>query len=239
MSGVNGVGSGSRQVVFSDPMMEVQALAIEDAQHDRSAAKEERRAAQSERDSHFDRSINEERAAAVARLVGGVVGAGAKIAQGASTVASAAHSHQAGTAKAEREHSVAARSEQSSAAADSGQRLTSAQHHTNGHTIERERTLATSAAQHERASNDARAVGEFAGGVGQVGSTGAEFVADSHRIAGKQAEREADRARERAEDARERAQGSGELAGRMLGRVEELARAQRQAEDQRIANIRG
>lgn len=239
MSSINGVGSGARPMVFDDPMMEAQALAIDDAREERRTAKTERAMAQGERDAHFDQSIKEERAAAVARLVGGLASAGAKIAQGATTIGSAAASHASSEAKSAQGRRVAMREEQAQAARDSGRPMSAEQHTAREVGIEHERQLGSIAANHERAASEMRGVGEVSGGLGQVGSSVADYVADAHRIAGKQAEREADRAKERADDAGERARSAGEVGDRMMGRMEEMARAQRQAEDQRIANLRG
>lgn len=74
---------------------------------------------------------------------------------------------------------------------------------------------------------------------GSVTTAVLDYIADGRRIHGKELEKAADRAREAADDARERAQSAGETASRLMSRMEDIARAYRQAEEQRIANIRG
>lgn len=266
MSAIRGVGSSVSTVVFDDPLMEAQRLAIEESREDQNVARNERRAAQAERDHHFNRSIDEERASATARLVSGLAGGAMKIGQGASTVAQAVASQQASNARADREHSASVRSASATAATSnpseqqtaattangnlggqqtaataangnpSGQRLGAAQEL---QMLQEERRLSQVATDAERHVNNSRAASEMLGGASELATSSLNFVADAHRVAGKQAEREMDRARERADDARERSQSAGEAAGRMLNRAEEIARAQRQAEDQRIANMRG
>jgi hypothetical protein len=280
MSAIRGVGSSVSTVVFDDPLMEAQRLAIEESKEDQNVARNERRAAQAERDHHFNRSIDEERASATARLVSGLAGGAMKIGQGASTVAHAIASQQASNARADREHSASVRSASATAATSNSSEQQSAATTANGN-LSGQQTAATaanrsqsaqqtaataangnpsaqrmSAAQElqmiqdehrlnqvainaERHANNSRAASEMLGGMSELATSSLNFVADAHRVAGKQAEREMDRARERAEDARERSQSAGEAAGRMLNRAEEMARAQRQAEDQRIANMRG
>ncbi|MBL8677855.1 MAG: hypothetical protein JNK05_01720 [Myxococcales bacterium] len=238
MSSINGVGSGARPMVFDDPMMEAQALAIDDAREERRTAKTERAMAQGERDAHFDQSIKEERAAAVARLASGLVSAGTKLLQGATTLGTTLASHEASEAKGQGEHLRAERGARAPVdprdrpaveqRAREDQASTAREHHSS-----------TLAARNERVAGELRAAGEIGSAAGGAVTAGLDYVADAHRIAGKQAEREADRAKERADDAGERARSAGEVGDRMLGRMEEIARAQRQAEDQRIANIRG
>jgi hypothetical protein len=78
-----------------------------------------------------------------------------------------------------------------------------------------------------------------ASGVLTAGSAAVDFAASGHGAASRAHEHARSRANERAEDARERAASAAEAGARVLGRIEDIARAERQAEDQRIANLRG
>lgn len=218
MSAIRGIGAGATPAFLDDPMMAAQQLAIEESRDDRAQARSERRSAQQERETHLDRADNEERAAAVARLASAMVGASSKVSQGALGIVSAAVGHHA--------------------AMEEANRLASESHHAPGSTVVDVggRNAAANAKQAESTLNATRSVVDGAASA----TTGAlDYVADQHRLAGKQLEKQADRAREAADDARERAQNAGETAGRLMSRMEDIARAQRQAEDQRIANLRG
>jgi hypothetical protein len=218
MSAIRGLGAGATAAFLDDPMMAVQQLAIEATRDERTQAHTERRAAQQERETHLDRADNEERAAAVARLAGALVGAASKVSQGSLGIASAAVGH--------------------CAAMEEANYLASESHHAPGSSVVDVggRNAAANAKQAESTLNSTRSVvdGAFSATSGAL-----DYVSEQHRLAGKQFEKQADRAREAADDARERAQNAGETAGRLMNRMEDIARAQRQAEDQRIANIRG
>jgi hypothetical protein len=96
-------------------------------------------------------------------------------------------------------------------------------------------TVTDSAARRARIEGGTRAL------TGALSAAGAavDFLASGHGAASRAAEHARTVAHERAEQARERAAGASEVAARMLGRLEELGRSERQAADQRIANLRG
>ncbi len=216
MSAIGRVGASP--VMFDDPMMAAQQLAIEGARDDRAIARAERDGARQERETHMERSLSEERAAAGARLASALVGAGSKITSGAMGIASAAVSRQATVAEANTSASESHHAPGSSVV-DVGGRV--------------------EAANLRQAAASIDASGKIIDGCASATSGGLDFLSEQHRVSSKQAEKQADRARERAEDAQSRGQEAGDVASRMMNRMEDIARAQRQAEDQRIANIRG
>lgn len=218
MSSIRSVGSGFSAAMFEDPMMAAEAVAIDAAQDDRNAARVDRRTAQQEREAHLDHAISEDRAGAYAKLASALVSAGSRIAEGVAGIAVADLKSEATRLDTEVKASEAHAS-RGEGFVDVG--------------------LRTDAREATRRVDLAEGVSKTISG-GLAATSGAlDLVAENHRISSKQAEQAADRARERAEDARERGQGAGEVASRMLNRAEDIARAQRQAEDQRIANMRG
>lgn len=232
MSSIRGVGGGVSPMMFDDPMMAAEALSIDEARGERAAARQDRQAALSERDALIDQSLVQERAAADARLASAVIGGALKIAQGAMSATAAVIDHAGSGQRREAENKITTLRRDQHVGAQ-GQPTQTAEQQAEIRSL------------NDRADNNTeraawiRAGSESTGGVAQALSGALDFVADGHRIHGKELEKQADRARDRAEDARERGQGAGEVASRMLNRAEDIARAQRQAEDQRIANMRG
>jgi hypothetical protein len=228
-------------MVFADPMMDAEMAMIESCRADRSAAQAERRSAQSERDAHFERAMQEEGAAATARLVSGIIGGATKIAEGGMSIGAAARSHEARSHELDGE-SLSNRAIAAQNGADSpgvsAEHRSSLNNTANGFRIDAN-DARTAGLAPTRTAAQLQGVSSVVSGVGSVTTAALDFVASQHGIAAKASQQKADQARDRAEAAHELAQESHEVAGRMLGRMEETARAQRQAEDARIANIRG
>lgn len=229
MSGIRGVGGGVSPMMFDDPMMAAEAISIDAAREERNAARNDRHAAQAERDSLFDQSIQEERAAADLRLASGIVSGAVKIAQGGLTIGATVAEHAGSRDKID----ATSLREKARAQQNRDQPILSPELQGQLRSLDRSSNDASQLAGNIRASSD------LAQGAGSIATAGLDFAADGHRIHGKELEKASDRAREAADDARERGQNAGETAGRLMNRMEDIARAQRQAEDQRIANIRG
>lgn len=229
MSGIRGVGGGVSPMMFDDPMMAAEAISIDAAREEKNAARNDRQAALAERDSLFEQSIEQERASADMRLASGLVSGAVKVAQGGLSIGAAAAEHVSSRDQVDSSHiREQARTEQRRETPI----LSASQ-------TQRVDQFDTRAANMKNLSSNFRASSDLVGGAGSVATAALDFAADGHRIQGKQLEKQADRAREAADDARERAQNAGETAGRLMSRMEDIARAQRQAEDQRIANLRG
>lgn len=219
-------GSVAGSVAFSgDPLVALEMMMMDQSATDRERNKLERSAANSEAHALQERAAEEESAAATSRLVGAIVGAGASLIQGVATTASgvqselAARSRAAGTTQAE----VAALHPQMSAekaAKDAG-------------------INQTQMAAFEHASTSWNATSQFASAGGQLASGVTERLAAGYSAHGSALNRQADRAKEQAQDLNEHAASNQDHLQRTMGRMEDTLRAQRQAEDARIANMRG
>jgi hypothetical protein len=209
----------------ADPLMQVELMMIEQSAHDRQQHKTERNNSLAEAHALQARAADEELGAANSRLIGGIFGAAATVTQGVASVAAGAASQSAARTRAagisaQEVHDLDASIVQPKAAA-----------------VAQQHQLTIS--EQERSASTWNAVGQFANGAGQLGSAISERVGASNNNTSKSLERQAEQAKAHAQDLSEAAAGDQEYQQRVMGRMEEIRRAQRQAEDARIANMRG
>lgn len=219
-------GSVAGSVAFSgDPLVALEMMMMDQSATDRERNKLERSAANSEAHALQERAAEEESAAATSRLVGALVASGASVVQGIATTSIGIHTESAARSRADgiaREEVAALHPEMGDAKAAQDAR---------DHQIQ--------AASTDHESSKWKATSEFANAAGQVTSAVTERLAAGYSAHGGALNRQADRAKEQAQDLNENAASDQEHLQRTMGRMEDILRAQRQAEDARIANMRG
>lgn len=250
---------GMSAMLMGDPMMSLEMMMIDQCRQDHDQNKLARDVENAVADAAVAKAADEESAAATARLVGGLFGAAGSIVHGITTVGSAAQSEadarsrSAGTTAANQAAGTTAPNQAAgtntpSHAADApgtSHAAGTTPRNADSHSGTSSPTAPTSAQTNQnngaasRAAANWSAAGDFGGAAGQIGSTIAERVASGQSIAAKNLERQAERAKASAQDLNENASEAREMGQRMMGRMEEIMRAQRQAEDARIANMRG